>query len=162
MMQEKEEISSNNEQPNKNSMIKKQKKKNEYDYHRKKRRGSDGTNSKKSGQKFSQDEDKRILQLVLNNGPKFQKIHRHFPGKTLAMVKNRYYKYLRFRWEILGENYKHLSVPQEQLETLCEQQKNVSNILNAEKDDLVSQITSRTALLQNARMFVEYLVEQLL
>ncbi|CAD8180131.1 unnamed protein product [Paramecium pentaurelia] len=162
MMQENQEASSQNGSPNKICIQKKQKKKNEYDYHRKKRRGSDGISSKKSGQKFSQEEDKRILQLVFNNGPKFQKIHRHFHGKTLAMVKNRYYKYLRFRWEILGQNYKHLSVPQEQLETLCEQQKNVSNMLSAEKDDLISQITSRTTLLQNARMFVEYLVEQLL
>ncbi|CAD8206308.1 unnamed protein product [Paramecium pentaurelia] len=153
-----EERSSQNDQPNKLGISKKQKKKNEYDYHRKKRRGMDGSNSKKSGQRFTEEEDRLILQLVLNNGPKFQKIHRHFPGKTLAMVKNRYYKHLRFRWELLGQNYKHLSVPQEQLETLCEQQKKVSNILNAEKDDLITQITSRTTLLSNARMLVEYIL----
>ncbi|CAD8108398.1 unnamed protein product [Paramecium primaurelia] len=157
-----EERSSQNDQPNKLGISKKQKKKNEYDYHRKKRRGMDGSNTKKSGQRFTEEEDRLILQLVLNNGPKFQKIHRHFPGKTLAMVKNRYYKHLRFRWELLGQNYKHLSVPQEQLETLCEQQKKVSNILNAEKDDLITQIISRTTLLSNARMLVEYIVEQLL
>ncbi|CAK87589.1 unnamed protein product (macronuclear) [Paramecium tetraurelia] len=105
MMQENAEVSSQNGLPNKIGIQKKQKKKNEYDYHRKKRRGSDGTSNKKSGQKFSLEEDKRILQLVHKNGPKFQKIHRHFHGKTLAMVKNRYYKYLRFRWEILGQYY---------------------------------------------------------
>ncbi|CAK69727.1 unnamed protein product (macronuclear) [Paramecium tetraurelia] len=105
MIKENEEIDSQNEQPNKAGLLKKQKKKNEYDYHRKKRRCADGTNSKKSGKKFSLEDDKRILQLVLNNGPKFQRIHRHFHGKTLAMVKNRYYKYLRFRWEILGQQY---------------------------------------------------------
>ncbi|CAD8093361.1 unnamed protein product [Paramecium primaurelia] len=162
MIKENEEISFENGQPNQVGLLKKPKKKNEYDYHRKKRRCADGTNNKKSGQNFSLEDDKRILQLVLKNGPKFQKIHRHFHGKTLAMVKNRYYKYLRFRWEILGQNYKHLSVTQEQLKTLCEQQKNVSKILSAEKDDLISQITSRTTLLQNARMFVEFIVEQLL
>ncbi|CAD8179676.1 unnamed protein product [Paramecium octaurelia] len=157
-MDSNEDRSSQNDQANKLGILRKQKKKNEYDYHRKKRRGMEGSNSKKSGQKFTEEEDRLILQLVLNNGPKFQKIHRHFPGKTLAMVKNRYYKHLRFRWELLGQNYKHLSVPQEQLETLCEQQKKVSNILNAEKDDLITQITSRTTLLSNARMLVEYIL----
>ena len=77
-------------------------KKNEYDYHRKKRRSQDGLSNRKPGQKFTAEEDRLILELVLSIGPKFQKIHRHFPGKTLAMVKNRYYKNLRYRWEVLG------------------------------------------------------------
>ncbi|CAD8102158.1 unnamed protein product [Paramecium sonneborni] len=149
-------------QINNNDQPKKIKKKNKYDYHRKKRRSSDASNSKKSGQKFTPEEDKLILQLVLNVGPKFQKIHKHFPGKTLAMVKNRYYKYLRYKWEVLGQNYKHLSVQQDSYENLCELQKVVSVQLDEEKSDLISQIISRTKLLSNARMFVEYLVEQLL
>ncbi|CAK84126.1 unnamed protein product (macronuclear) [Paramecium tetraurelia] len=146
----------NNEQP------KKIKKKNKFDYHRKKRRSSDASNTKKSSQKFTLEEDKLILQLVLNVGPKFQKIHKHFPGKTLAMVKNRYYKYLRYRWEILGQNYKHLSLPQDSYENLCEQQKIISDQLEEEKSDLIAQVFSHTKLLSNARMFVEYLIEQLL
>ncbi|CAD8169870.1 unnamed protein product [Paramecium octaurelia] len=146
----------NNEQP------KKIKKKNKYDYHRKKKRSFDASNTKKPTQKFALEEDKLILQLVLNVGPKFQKIHKHFPGKTLAMVKNRYYKYLRYRWEILGQNYKHLSIPQDSYENLCEQQKIISDQLEEEKSDLIAQIISHTKLLSNARMFVEYLIEQLL
>lgn len=33
--------------------------------------------------------------LVNKLGPKFKKIARYFPGKTINMVKNRYYKCLR-------------------------------------------------------------------
>ncbi|CAD8102634.1 unnamed protein product [Paramecium sonneborni] len=149
-------------QINNNDQPKKIKKKNKYDYHRKKRRSSDASNSKKISQKFTLEEDKLILQLVLNVGPKFQKIHKHFPGKTLAMVKNRYYKYLRYRWEVLGQNYKHLSVHQDSYENLCELQKIVRDQLDEEKSLLISQIISHTKLLSNTRMFVEYLVEQLL
>ncbi|CAD8191548.1 unnamed protein product [Paramecium pentaurelia] len=149
-------------QINNKQQPKKIKKKNKYDYHTKKRRCSDPNNNKQLGQKFTTEEDKLILQLVLNVGPKFQKIHKYFPGKTIAMVKNRYYKYLRYKWEILGQNYKHLSVQQDSYENLCEQQKIMSDQLNEEKSDLIAQIISRSKLLQNARIFVEYLVEQIL
>ncbi|KAM3138980.1 hypothetical protein pb186bvf_008993 [Paramecium bursaria] len=51
-------------------------------------------------------EDQKILELVLAQGPKFNKISKLFPGKTISMVKNRYYKYLRFKWDqILGSQY---------------------------------------------------------
>ncbi|CAD8118254.1 unnamed protein product [Paramecium sonneborni] len=46
--------------------------------------------------KFSYLEDKRILELVIQLGPNFNKIVKYFPGKTMNMIKNRYYKKLRY------------------------------------------------------------------
>ncbi|KAM3142129.1 hypothetical protein pb186bvf_005783 [Paramecium bursaria] len=60
---------------------------------------------------FTFDEDVKILHFVLKQGPKFHKICKRFNGKTMSVVKNRYYKNLRFRWsEILGSDYAHLDV----------------------------------------------------
>jgi len=44
---------------------------------------------------FTAEEDRKIIELVLQMGPKFVKIAPLFPGKTYSMVKNRYYKHLR-------------------------------------------------------------------
>ncbi|CAD8207650.1 unnamed protein product [Paramecium octaurelia] len=46
--------------------------------------------------RFSYLEDKRILELVIQLGPNFNKIVKYFPGKTMNMIKNRYYKKLRY------------------------------------------------------------------
>lgn len=59
----------------------------------------------------------------------------------------------------LPRDYKHLSVPFECYESLCEQQKRMSIQLSEEKNDLVSHITRRCNMLQNARLYVEYLIE---
>ncbi|CAD8084858.1 unnamed protein product [Paramecium primaurelia] len=57
--------------------------------------------------RFSYLEDKRILELVIQLGPNFNKIVKYFPGKTMNMIKNRYYKKLRFNKEYyLGDNEK--------------------------------------------------------
>ncbi|CAD8164205.1 unnamed protein product [Paramecium octaurelia] len=47
-------------------------------------------------QRFTYQEDKRILELVQQVGPNFNKIVKSFPGKTMNMIKNRYYKRLRY------------------------------------------------------------------
>ena len=42
--------------------------------------------------------------MVLKIGPKFKKIARAVGGKPMGLVKNHFYKNLRYRWEeILGE-----------------------------------------------------------
>ncbi|KAM3137043.1 hypothetical protein pb186bvf_010771 [Paramecium bursaria] len=46
--------------------------------------------------RFTAQEDKQILKLVFQVGPNFNKIVKYFPGKTMNMVKNRYYKKLRY------------------------------------------------------------------
>ncbi|CAD8128141.1 unnamed protein product [Paramecium sonneborni] len=45
---------------------------------------------------FTKDEDKEILMFVSLYGPNFNKIVKYFPGKTMNMIKNRYYKKLRY------------------------------------------------------------------
>ncbi|CAD8209481.1 unnamed protein product [Paramecium octaurelia] len=47
-------------------------------------------------QTFTKDEDKDILKYVVQFGPNFNKIVKYFPGKTMNMIKNRYYKKLRY------------------------------------------------------------------
>ncbi|CAD8193402.1 unnamed protein product [Paramecium octaurelia] len=71
---------------------------------------------KSNAHPFSNVEDKRILELVLKIGPKFYKISKSFPGKSVSMVKNRYYKYLRYRWDqVMGSEYSHMnSLPEDQ------------------------------------------------
>ncbi|CAD8184312.1 unnamed protein product [Paramecium octaurelia] len=57
--------------------------------------------------RFSDLEDQRILELVIQLGPNFNKIVKYFPGKTMNMIKNRYYKKLRFNKEYyLGDKQK--------------------------------------------------------
>ncbi|CAD8101097.1 unnamed protein product [Paramecium sonneborni] len=55
---------------------------------------------------FTPSEDRLILQSVLKLGPKFKVISTYFPSKSLSTVKNRYYKFLRYRWtQIMGKDY---------------------------------------------------------
>ncbi|CAD8124823.1 unnamed protein product [Paramecium sonneborni] len=59
---------------------------------------------------FTLNEDSKILNLVLQLGPKFKQIAKKIPGKSIKSIKNRYYKYLRYRWDqILGIQYTHLN-----------------------------------------------------
>ncbi|CAD8161436.1 unnamed protein product [Paramecium octaurelia] len=59
---------------------------------------------------FNYQEDRQILLQVLEVGPKFYKIAKGFQGRTLSMVKNRYYKTLRFQWDvILGQEYGYMN-----------------------------------------------------
>lgn len=52
---------------------------------------------------FNVEEDRKILSFVLKYGPKFSDIAKCFNDRNHNAIKNRYYKYLRFRWDsILG------------------------------------------------------------
>lgn len=50
---------------------------------------------KGSNSLFSSEEDEFLLLLIKELGPRFEKITKYFPGKTLNMIKNRYYSKLR-------------------------------------------------------------------
>ncbi|CAD8146136.1 unnamed protein product [Paramecium pentaurelia] len=71
---------------------------------------------KNRGKQFSLEEDQRLLNYILKKGPKFYKFSRYFPGKTTNMLKNRYYKSLRFKWDqVLGNQYQYLNPQSEEL-----------------------------------------------
>ncbi|CAD8077333.1 unnamed protein product [Paramecium sonneborni] len=59
-------------------------------------------------QRFTFQEDKRILELVQQVGPNFNKIVKSFPGKTMNMIKNRYYKRLRYIKEDLQKDQEQI------------------------------------------------------
>ncbi|CAD8127433.1 unnamed protein product [Paramecium sonneborni] len=59
---------------------------------------------------FTKDEDKEILKLVSLYGPNFNKIVKYFPGKTMNMIKNRYYKKLRYLKNELDINNQYQSI----------------------------------------------------
>ncbi|KAM3142123.1 hypothetical protein pb186bvf_005777 [Paramecium bursaria] len=66
------------------------------------RKQSKGKKKKRST--FSLQDNQKILQMVLKIGPKFKKIARAVGGKPMGLVKNHFYKNLRYRWEeILGD-----------------------------------------------------------
>ncbi|CAD8054320.1 unnamed protein product [Paramecium sonneborni] len=55
---------------------------------------------------FQYEEDIRLLNLVHEHGRQFSRIVKQFPKRTVSMLKNRYYKNLRYRWEeLLGIEY---------------------------------------------------------
>ncbi|CAD8072271.1 unnamed protein product [Paramecium primaurelia] len=68
---------------------------------------------KRQGRKsrdFTIQEDQKLLGFVLMFGPKFKTIQRKMSGRPLNILKNRYYRDLRYRWdEILGEEYAYLN-----------------------------------------------------
>ncbi|CAD8142767.1 unnamed protein product [Paramecium octaurelia] len=55
---------------------------------------------------FQLQEDIRLLKLVYQHGRQFSRIVKQFPKRTVSMLKNRYYKNLRYRWEeLMGIKY---------------------------------------------------------
>ncbi|CAD8198120.1 unnamed protein product [Paramecium octaurelia] len=74
-----------------NSIIQHQSKDGQGEYEEK-----EASKRKFNDPKFSYSEDKRILELVQQMGPNFNSIVKYFPGKTMNMIKNRYYKKLRY------------------------------------------------------------------
>ncbi|CAD8164751.1 unnamed protein product [Paramecium pentaurelia] len=66
-----------------------------YKYIKEKQRSYLDSKVKTSNSIFSPEEDRILLLLVKKLGPKFQKITKYFPGKTMNMLKNRYYKSLK-------------------------------------------------------------------
>ncbi|CAD8137832.1 unnamed protein product [Paramecium pentaurelia] len=78
---------------------------------------------KNRGKQFSFEEDQRLLIYILKKGPKFHKFARYFPGKSTNMLKNRYYKSLRFQWDqVLGNQYQHMNAPSEEMIPIIEQE----------------------------------------
>ncbi|CAD8137842.1 unnamed protein product [Paramecium pentaurelia] len=89
---------------------KKRKRQPNYDKKRKRRQSKNQISKVQQSIPFTPQEDKAILLYVLNFGPKFMSIAKYFPTKTINMVKNRYYKMLRYQWDsILGESYAYLN-----------------------------------------------------
>ncbi|CAK78739.1 unnamed protein product (macronuclear) [Paramecium tetraurelia] len=79
---------------------------------------------------FTFEEDEKILNLVIEHGPRFQIISQFFLDRSQNAVKNRYYKFLRYNWDlILGRytsclfysNYQHLNYVVED-SILCQSQ----------------------------------------
>ncbi|CAK64118.1 unnamed protein product (macronuclear) [Paramecium tetraurelia] len=66
-----------------------------YKYIKEKQRSYLDSNGKASNSIFYPEEDRILLLLVKKLGPKFSKITKYFPGKTMNMLKNRYYKNLK-------------------------------------------------------------------
>ncbi|CAD8210040.1 unnamed protein product [Paramecium octaurelia] len=59
---------------------------------------------------FTIQEDQKLLGFILTFGPKFKIIQRKMSGRPLNILKNRYYRDLRYRWdEVLGEEFAHLN-----------------------------------------------------
>ncbi|CAK78746.1 unnamed protein product (macronuclear) [Paramecium tetraurelia] len=78
---------------------------------------------KNRGKQFSQEEDQRLLNYILKKGPKFHKFARYFPGKSTNMLKNRYYKSLRFEWDqVLGSQYSYMNAPSEEITPIIQQE----------------------------------------
>ncbi|CAK92409.1 unnamed protein product (macronuclear) [Paramecium tetraurelia] len=50
---------------------------------------------------FTFQEDEKILNLVKEHGPRFQIISKYFLDRSQNAVKNRYYKFLRYNWNLI-------------------------------------------------------------
>lgn len=75
------------------------------DFHYKKKRRNIKTIEINNHNPFNVEEDKKILSLVLQYGPKFDDIAKYFNDRNPNAIKNRYYKYLRFRWDYYMGRY---------------------------------------------------------
>ncbi|CAD8161446.1 unnamed protein product [Paramecium octaurelia] len=102
-----------------NRQAKKIKKRKRVVFHYKKRRNTKLTGINNNNT-FTVEEDKKILSLVLEHGPKFGNIMKNFNDRNQNAIKNRYYKYLRFRWDsILGSDYRRLNCKQDSKKVEC-------------------------------------------
>ncbi|CAD8137844.1 unnamed protein product [Paramecium pentaurelia] len=81
------------------------------DFHTKKRKKMNKKNLNfEKHTPFTFEEDEKILNLVIEHGPRFQIISKFFLDRSQNAVKNRYYKFLRYNWDlILGSNYQHFN-----------------------------------------------------
>ncbi|CAD8135356.1 unnamed protein product [Paramecium octaurelia] len=89
---------------------KKRKKQSNIDKKRRRKQSKNQISKVQQSIPFSPQEDQAILLYVLHFGPKFMIIAKFFPTKTINMVKNRYYKMLRYKWDsVLGQSYAYLN-----------------------------------------------------
>ncbi|CAD8125956.1 unnamed protein product [Paramecium sonneborni] len=125
---------------------KKIKKKKRVDFHSKKRRRNNKMSETNNNNPFNFEEDKKILCLVLEHGPKFGNIAKYFTDRNQNAIKNRYYKQLRFRWDqILGSEYSSLNCKRESERVECRDITQIIDELNffPEITDLLSKFVQR-------------------
>ncbi|KAM3128702.1 hypothetical protein pb186bvf_019194 [Paramecium bursaria] len=110
------------------------------------------SNQKKKKSMFSHHEDKKILNLVLTYGPKFKKIAKIVGNRSVSIVKNHYYKELRYKWDqILGKKYGHFN---------CEKiltQPDIQLIKIEDVKELFDQINFDSCLKQRFRTIFDYI-----
>ncbi|CAD8073083.1 unnamed protein product [Paramecium primaurelia] len=95
---------------------------------------------------FSAEEDRILILLVKKLGPKFNKITRYFSGKTVNMIKNRYYKSLRY--------IESQEIPKEIEEELLSN-KNESRIIGRKILNLWPQHKQMSSVIENSPLFPE-------
>ncbi|CAD8174254.1 unnamed protein product [Paramecium octaurelia] len=95
---------------------------------------------------FSAEEDRILILLVKKLGPKFNKITRYFSGKTVNMIKNRYYKSLRY--------IESQEIPKELEEELLSNN-NESRIIGRKILNLWPQHKYMSSVLENSPLFPE-------
>ncbi|CAD8065285.1 unnamed protein product [Paramecium primaurelia] len=95
---------------------------------------------------FSAEEDRILILLVKKLGPKFNKITRYFSGKTINMIKNRYYKALR--------HIESQEIPKEIEEELL-QNKNESRIIGRKLLNFWPQHKQMSSVIEGSPLFPE-------
>ncbi|CAD8210055.1 unnamed protein product [Paramecium pentaurelia] len=122
------------------------KKKKRVDFHYKKKRRNNKITDMNNNNPFNIEEDKKILSLVLEHGPKFSDIAKYFTDRNQNAIKNRYYKYLRFRWDkTLGSEYRRLNCKRDTDKVECSDLTQIIDEMNffPEITDLLSQFVYR-------------------
>ncbi|CAD8075362.1 unnamed protein product [Paramecium sonneborni] len=95
---------------------------------------------------FSAEEDRILFLLVKKLGPKFNKITRYFSGKTVNMIKNRYYKSLR--------NNESQEIPKDLEEELLSN-KNESRIIGRQILKIWPQHKQMSSVIEKSPLFPE-------
>ncbi|CAD8169101.1 unnamed protein product [Paramecium pentaurelia] len=99
---------------------------------------------------FTLSEDRLILSSVIKLGPKFKVISSYFPMKSLSTVKNRYYKYLRYRWtQIMGKDFESLVKENQQMIKQDDEIVDTSELFPEVKDILKNMIRNIKSLVQS-------------
>ncbi|CAD8111157.1 unnamed protein product [Paramecium sonneborni] len=99
---------------------------------------------------FTLSEDRLILSSVIKLGPKFKVISSYFPQKTLSTVKNRYYKYLRYRWtQIMGKDFESLIKENQQIIKQDDEIVETAELFPEVKDILKNMITNIKSLISS-------------
>ncbi|CAD8186615.1 unnamed protein product [Paramecium pentaurelia] len=99
---------------------------------------------------FTLNEDRLILSSVIKLGPKFKVISQYFPSKSLSAVKNRYYKYLRYRWiQIMGKDFESLLKESQQIIRQDDEIVDTAELFPEVKDILKNMITNIKSLIQS-------------
>ncbi|CAK78314.1 unnamed protein product (macronuclear) [Paramecium tetraurelia] len=129
-----------------NHQTKRIKKKKRVIFHYKKKRRNTKLIEMNNNNPFTVEEDQKILSLVLKHGPKFGNIIKNFNDRNQNAIKNRYYKYLRFRWDsILGSDYRRLNCKRDSEKVDCSDLTQIIDEMTIfpEFKDLLSQLVYR-------------------